>query len=186
VRKSAYFAGPYRWGRSLPGEKVSLSAERRLLALFVVAAGILTFFLPLITAEPTVLGNVRWSAWSIASQVMEGNLPYAASSAVNYIPIDSTLTYCVLLVALGVLCFVPSPRALAATGLIGGLSSCHALIWDFDKWHLERLFYGKTWASSEFVGHVDLHQLTIALLVVTIALFLVSFDAISGPEVVGH
>jgi hypothetical protein len=43
------------------------------------------------------------------------------------------------------------------------------------------MFYGKTWASPDSVGHVDFHRLTVAELTVMTALFLLSVDAISDP-----
>ena len=59
-----------RFSRTTP-----LGKRRKSLAFFVVALGIISFFWPLITTDPPVLGKTQWSAWNVVCQIYQGNLP---------------------------------------------------------------------------------------------------------------
>src|SRR5438445_12823706 len=53
----------------------SMGRRQRSFAFLIVVGGILTFFLPLVTTDPPVMGRTRWSEWNIACQAQAGNLP---------------------------------------------------------------------------------------------------------------
>jgi hypothetical protein len=74
-----------------------MGRRRRALALLAVVAGLLTFFLPLVTTDPAVMGRSRWSPWNISWQIYEGNLPPS-------IPFMATAVYLLLVLAFGAIC----------------------------------------------------------------------------------
>jgi hypothetical protein len=146
------FGGLNRSPRSLAEP---LGGRRRSLAFLAVTAGLLTFFLPLVTTDSDVMGRSRWSPWDISWQIYEGNLPRS-------IPIRVMLVYLILVFALGTLCLSPSRLGLARIAVFGLLASC---FWRGDRIDFELLFYGKiSYDNSGLIRHVGFVDLTIAFL----------------------
>jgi hypothetical protein len=59
----------------LAGNGLAMGPKRRSLALVVVAGGILTFFVPLVSTYPPVLQITDWSPFNIVRQMYLGHLP---------------------------------------------------------------------------------------------------------------
>jgi len=80
--------------------------------------------------------------------------------------------YLLLVVALIALCFSCSPEVLAKIAVVGWFTSW---FWRGDRISFEEMFYGD-WSYHNFslVRHVGFGQLTIVLLGIMLALFLVS------------
>src|SRR2546428_9130536 len=83
----------------------SMGRRKRSFAFLIVVGGILTFFLPLVTTDPPVMGRTRWSAWNLACQVQAGNLPpvrhYSERNEfLLSIPLMAAAIYMLLVVAL--------------------------------------------------------------------------------------
>jgi hypothetical protein len=156
-----------------------LGRARYSLAFFVLGVGVLSFFVPLVTTDPRVLGKTLWSPLNIAWQIAEGNLPNPATGGAAYLPTDTISVYLLILLTLAALLFFPHPKALATIGLVGTLVSYHARHWDL--YHFRWMFYGQTWADGNSAGRVDFSRLVSWLLVVMAALFLIALDAILDP-----
>jgi len=132
-----------------------LGRRRRSLAFLAVAAGLLTFFLPLVTTDPAVMGRSHWSPWNISWQIYEGSLPPS-------IPLMATAAYLLLLFAFGALCLDSSRDVLAKIAVFGLFTSW---LWRGDRSSFELLFYGKvSYHNLSLVRHVGLGDLTIVLL----------------------
>ena len=119
-----------RFSRTTP-----LGKRRKSLAFFVVALGIISFFWPLITTDPPVLGKTQWSAWNVACQIYQGNLPNRKLSdtcercdrqwvlALFYVPKLPTALYVLIVLALALLWLSRSATALALLGTMGAIAS---------------------------------------------------------------
>jgi hypothetical protein len=164
-----------------------MGRRKRSFALAIVVGGILTFFLPLVTADPPVMGRTRWSAWNIACQIQAGNLPpvrHYPNEFLLSIPLMAAGIYLLLVVALIALCFSCSPEVLAKIAVVGW---CTSWFWSGDRMSFEEMFYGD-WSYHNFslVRHVGFGQLTIVLLGVMLALFLVSRSKDIDDELLPH
>jgi len=154
-----------------------LGRRRRLLAFIVVTAGLLTFFLPLVTTNPAVMGHSHWSPWNISRQIYEGSLPPS-------IPFMATAVYLLLIVAFVVLCLDSSRDALAKIAIFGLFTSW---LWRGDRSSYEALFYGKvSYHNFALVRHVGFGDLTFVLLGAMGCLLYIAFnealDAESAPK----
>jgi len=98
-------------------------------------------------------------------------IPNGTSSLLS-IPLMAAAIYLLLVVALIALCFSCSPEVLAKIAVVGWFTSW---FWRGDRISFEEMFYGD-WSYHNFslVRHVGFGQLTIVLLGVMLALFLVS------------
>ena len=166
-----------------------MGRRKRSFAFLIVVGGILTFFLPLVTTDPPVMGRTRWSGWNIACQVQAGNLPpvrhYSERNEfLLSIPLMAAAIYLLLVVALIALCFSCSPEVLAKIAVVGWFTSW---FWRGDRISFEEMFYGD-WSYHNFslVRHVGFGQLTIVLLGVMLALFLVSRSEDIHSESIPH
>ena len=155
-----------------------LGMRRKTLA-FVVALGILSFFWPLITIDPPVLERTQWSAWNVAWQIYQGNLPNRSLSdtcercdrqwvlALFYVPKSPTAVYLLMVLALVLLCVSRSAWPLGLIGTMGAILTWAS--WKWDSTAFEELFYG-----GLFAGHVRLGQFMFLLLLVMVALVVIS------------
>jgi len=126
-----------------------LGRRRRLLALLAVGAGLLTFFVPLITIDSPVLGTTHWSAFSTVTSMYEGKLSQPVCErcgeplirSLLALPIEISVVYLLFGCALVALCFSESSKILAVLGSIGSivcLNAGYATTWAF-----EETFYGR-------------------------------------------
>jgi hypothetical protein len=126
-----------------------LGRRRRLLALLAVGAGLLTFFVPLVTIDPPVLGITHWSAFNTVTSMYEGKLSQPVCErcgeplirSMLALPIEISVVYLLFGCALVALCFSESPKILAVLASIGSivcLNAGYATMWAF-----EETFYGR-------------------------------------------
>lgn len=148
------------------GEGAPLGRRRTLLLLLIVSAGLLTFFVPLITTSPAVLGKERWSIFDVAWHVGQKELPPSNWSIhVVRLPLDPAFVYLLLLGVLSALLFLPRlHKRLAWMALLGIFLTLE--MGQFDDVDFERTFYEQASYRSNFalVHHVDFGQLVLTLL----------------------
>ena len=151
--------------------------SQRASALLVIAIGLLTFFLPLITVDPPVLDTTHWSAFDIVRQMYRGNLhaPPCERCGVPLVrafvalPAPVTAIYLMLVVALVPLLVPYAMNTVAAISGLGGIASLY--LWRRGTaWAFEDTFYGH-WSD---LRHVHYAWLQLALLGVMVALFLIA------------
>jgi hypothetical protein len=156
------------------------SSTSRFLALSIAAAGILTFFGPLVTVDPPVAGTTRWSAFSIVLQMYNGVLPSPICERCGEpvirtflaLPLWVTAEYFLILAALVILCLRMPANAIKSMA-IGGVISCYeGWYWrDFGAWNFEETFFG-----SSGHGHIHYGGLLATHLVVMGVLFMACLD----------
>ena len=155
------------------------SGTSRLLALSIVSAGILTFFYPFVTTDPTVAGAVRWSPFDIALQMFNGVLPAPACERCGEplirtllaLPFMVTIQYFFMMAAGVALCSHKSARVtiwIAAFGIYNCLRGEYGAA---TRQEFERTFFGLSRR-----GHVHYGELLAAHLVVMVAIVLTSLD----------
>ncbi|HSY03490.1 MAG TPA: hypothetical protein VK819_15110 [Acidobacteriaceae bacterium] len=54
-----------------------LGSRSRSMTLLLAVVGLVTFVVPLIGTNPTVMGQARWSPWDVVTGMLTGNLPAA-------------------------------------------------------------------------------------------------------------
>ena len=154
-------------------------------ALLVIALGLLTFFLPLITVDPPVLDTTHWSAFNIVLQMYRGNLHAPACErcgvplvrAFVALPAPVTAIYLLMLVALVPLSVPYAMNTVAAISGLGGIASLY--LWrPGTAWAFEATFYGH-WSR---VARVHYGLLQLALLGVMAALFLIATGGKNQPS----
>ncbi len=162
-----------------------LGLRPRLRALLVIALGFLTFFLPLVTVDPPVLGTTHWSAFNIVCQMHEGNLHAPACErcgepfvrALVALPFLVTLMYALMIAALLPLSVPYAMNTLAAISGLGVAGSLY--LWrNATAWAFEDTFYGR-WSS---VRHVHYGSLQLALFGVMVVLFLIAIGGDGAPS----
>jgi hypothetical protein len=93
----------------------------RTFAFFVTAFGLCTFFAPLASAKPAVLGRTEWSGLDILKHVFDGTL------RLSPVAFDVLASYLLMLFAIAALC-LPRPRKpLLALSVLGIICSSWAL-----------------------------------------------------------
>lgn len=152
-----------------------LANAHRAGAVVLILIGLLSFLEPLITTKPPVMGRTRWSPLDLVRQLQHGGLHGNVPSTVVVPSITFGLPYLLMLLALASLCFFPSPKLLAWSGVIGAIAS--ALAFRFGDMDLERLFYGKCCSMPGPVRHVELASV---LLIVMLVLTLLSLRGTSA------
>lgn len=152
----------------LYGEGSPLGPRRRSILLVIIAIGILTFFVPLMTTDPPVLHMTHWSLFTMLLRIFQGELPpshtWHLSLDVGYILfffLGPVIIYLVMLCLLTVLYFPALHRHLAAMAGFGAFATEE--MWRWDRYDFEVTFYGH---SGFPVRHVGLGQLVMALLAV--------------------
>ncbi len=149
--------------------------KNRAAAMVVIAIGLLSFFEPLITTKPPVMGRARWSLLDIVRQLQHGGLHTSAGNLV--LPsISFGLSYLLMLFGFFNLCFFPAQKVLVWVGGIGAIDA--SLIFRFGDMDLERIFYGRCCLLPGPVKHFALASV---LLVVMITLALLSRSEASKP-----
>ena len=154
------------------------SSASRFIALAIVAAGILTFFWPLVTVDPPVAGTTRWSAFSIVLQMYNGVLPPPICErcgdpwvrALLALPFTIVLDYLFMAAAALILCLRMPARVVVWTTLLGGYNCLNG-------WRVgTRLAFEETFFGFSRNGRVHYGGLLAAQLVVLGALFLACLD----------
>jgi hypothetical protein len=151
----------------------------RLLALFIVAVGLLTFFWPFVTTDPPVGGISRWSCLTIVEQMYKGALPTPAcercgepsARVLLALPFTVLLDYLFMIAAATAACSGRSARLLMGIALLGAYSCLRS--WGVGT---RLAFEGKFFGFRQ--GHVHYSGLLAAHLVVLLALFLVAQDVL--------
>ena len=164
-------------GENLRGQRRPiglLGAKRRLLAISILVLGLTTFFIPLISTDPAVMGTGSWSLWNVVAAVQNGTLTNPPN--LNFIVIPGSI-YVLMAVDLLGLCFstlFSVSKVQATISLIGAWLCLVARYSHLGQknWELDRFFYGRI-----PIGHANSGLLTTWLLVVTSTLFLVCLDA---------
>lgn len=159
-----------------------LGTAQRTLGLLIVGAGLLTFFFPLITTDPPVLGRSHWSPLLITVQMCEGQLPrshgmnsVSPGDVLFSIPLMFTAMYLLDLAALATLFLSPYPKLMRG---IAWAELCMCWAWRGDRRSFELLFYG-TFSYREgfsLVRHVSIGQLTFILVAVMGVIWLLSME----------
>ena len=153
---------------TLYGEGSPLGRRRRSILLIIIAVGILTFFAPLITTDPPVLGRTQWSVFELSLHVYQRELPPSRQWAIDpvMLPPDPVVLYSLLLCLLAILRFPGLHRHLAAIAVIGIF--VNGEMWKFQGVDFERTFYGHASydPNLSLSRHVGFGQLVLALLAV--------------------
>jgi hypothetical protein len=155
-------------------EMKKLANAHRAGAVVLISIGLLSFFEPLITTKPPVMGRTQWSLLDLVRQLHHGGFHGNLLGDVVVPSLSFGLPYLLMLLALASLCFFPSPKLLAWSGVIGAIAS--ALAFRFGDMDLERLFYGKCCSMPGPVKHVKLASV---LLIVMVMLTLLSLRGTS-------
>lgn len=175
------------WG-IVGGRGAPLGPKRRSLALMVVVGGILTFFVPLVSTNPPVVGTTEWSPFSIVRQMYFGRLPQPICETCGEpiirsllaLPPFVTIVYALMISALVALCFPAAPVALARMGLIGIVLSLDTYMFRggvnfVTKWEFEKTFYGDPQSlAPSSNGPVHYGWLTVAMFAVMGALVFIA------------
>ena len=157
-----------------------LGRRRASLAFLVIASGLLTFFLPLVTTDPAVMGISHWSAWNISSEIYLGNLALKRNDLLSSIPIMPTSVYILLVLALAMLWISPSRDTFKKMAVVGIFTSW---FWRGDRRAFEELFYGNFgYQNFSLVRRVETGQLTIVLLVVMGCLLFIATNEDLGRD----
>ena len=114
------FAICYTITRPRPRLSTSLGTTRAL-AFLVTAFGLCTFFAPLASTNPSVLGRTQWSGLNIMSQVYTGKL------LLSPVAFDVGLSYPLMLFAMVALCLPYARKVLLVISLLGIICSGWAL-----------------------------------------------------------
>jgi hypothetical protein len=93
----------------------------RTFAFFVTAFGLCTFFAPLASANPAVLGRTVWSGLDILKHVYDGTL------RLSPVAFDVLSTYLLMLFAIAALCLRRPRKPLLALSVLGIICSSWAL-----------------------------------------------------------
>ena len=93
---------------------------RKLLAFCLLAMGLYTFFMPLVSIHPAVMSRTEWSAWDICSNIFYGKLR-PSPGMFGYLLTNIALQYLVMLImsALTALSFSRSRKLLMIIGVVG-------------------------------------------------------------------
>jgi hypothetical protein len=150
-------------------DSVHLGPRRRLLAITILGIGLLTFFAPLITTQPPVLGKTRWSMFDIVSNVYSGDFFPSRAQIVSF-PIAVPIAYLLISCSLLVVCFFRSQGALPAIAVAGMLLAVRAWYWERGDFQL--MFYGAP--GSKDWPQVGVGSLVISLLLVMGALLFIT------------
>ena len=117
--------------RRMQQGRSSLGRKRKLLALLVILAGSLTFFIPLVTTDVPVADRSDWSPFRIVQEMREGKLPAPVwcetcgeptVRTLLALPLDVSLSYTALVLGLTALLIPEWPGLLKGIAFIGGVN----------------------------------------------------------------
>lgn len=157
---------------------MKLPSTSRPLALSIVLAGLLSFFWPLVTSEPSVAGVNRWSCFQVVEKMYVGELPAPICEtcddprirALLALPLTVDLNYLVGLVAGFVLGMSEPATPLMCISLLGGYQCVRG--WDLAL----RIEWNRTLFGNSGLGHVHYNGLMMTHLLIISLLFLVGLD----------
>ncbi len=132
-----------------------------ILAFVAVGIGLLTFFLPLISTQPAILGKNRWSMYGIMDGVYAGDF-FPSRSEIVLLPISLLISYALMLGSLVRLCFARPQALLRFVAGLNILLVVRSGYWE--KSDFQRMFHSS--AGSTAWPTVDLGPLTICLLAI--------------------
>lgn len=145
-----------------------VATTQRVGAALVIATGLVSFFVPLITTTPSVMGKRQWSLFDVIWQLQLGSLQGSAADLI--VPgVAFGLPYLLMLLAMVCLWVFPDADFLARVGIAGAIVA--SLIFRFGNMDLEVIFYGK---CCSFPIPVRPWGLTSLLLVVMVMLALLA------------
>ena len=156
-----------------------LGPTRGLLAVSVIALGLLTFFIPLINTNPPAMRLPNWSVWGVVRGVQSGTFAGLVDEGfIQFLGFYYTVL-AVNLIGLFLSPLFSVPKIQMTIALIEFMASFHAKYSYFGQkhWELRTMFYGES--SS---GHVNVDHLLTDLMVIAAVLVLVALDAILDPE----
>jgi hypothetical protein len=116
-----------------------LGRKRRGIAILFLALGLCSFFEPLIKVDPAVMNRTRWSPFTIARELYQGNLAHSVSD-VLFAPLEVGGIYLLFLAALIAVLSSRSQKFVLTIGAIGAALCLE--VFDFGDIDFERLFYG--------------------------------------------
>ncbi|WP_035356860.1 hypothetical protein [Edaphobacter aggregans] len=166
-----------------PDRLKAFGKRRRSFAIGLVVIGLCSIFVPLIVADPAVLGRTHLSPFDILSQLHAGTLGFrdgVGPAWMNPAVVYLTATYLLLSAALLALLVYPSPK------LVVGLAASVSLFPELRNWSspydelsgsLKSLFYGSG------AGLVDLTSYATLLLFVVIGVLATSYlETLDDPD----
>ena len=142
---------------------------RKQMAFVILAIGLLTFTVPLVSTTPPVMGRTQWSAWNIAAQVYARKLP-VPDGRFDEALVEIALIYLLMLFALVALCFPRSEKPVRFLAGVGFAISSLAKFWRFG---FVQTFYGYFGHTRNW--HVGAGPAWFVLPFIMPALLLVSF-----------
>jgi hypothetical protein len=151
----------------LLGFGVPFGPKRRTLTLGVLLVGVLTFFVPLVTTDPPVLGRSQWSVFDMVWHICQRELPPSRywSLKLIYLPLDCFFIYLLFLSAILLLRFPNLHKQLARISVLGIFLL--AEMWQWDKDSFEVTFYGHvSYQNLSSIRHVGFGQLTLVLIAI--------------------
>jgi hypothetical protein len=164
--------------------------KREHVAFVFLAIGLSSFFMPLITVDPAVMNQTRWSPFHTFYALYEGNLHFEFVSGPPYYffplaPFELAAVYLAMLWALFAVAYPPRQFLLAVTffvtsgllavGFFTGRTSTFGRprFGGSFTYDLECVFYkGASQQVPGYFGHVNCSQLLTVLLAASLALML--------------
>jgi hypothetical protein len=120
-----------------------LGGPRKRFAFALIIVGLMTFFLPIVTLDPPLLNRAHWSPFHILSAVYAGALPVARGHF-DEVLVEIALLYVLMILALGAVYLLASPKPLTVISFLGFVVSSAARFW-----HLGFLFMFDYWAPNQ-------------------------------------
>src|SRR5581483_3834884 len=153
-----------------------LDDARRLLACSALGIGLLTFFLPLITTQPAILNETRWSMYGIVAGVYAGRF-FPIRTEVVLLPISFLIAYALMVCSLIRLCFA---RPQAVLRFVAGADILLALrAWYWEKADFQQMFHSS--AGSTAWPQVGLGTLCLSVIASMAALLVITARS-TGPN----
>jgi hypothetical protein len=112
------------------------SKTRRRLAAVILALGLSTFFMPLFSVSPPVMGRSVWTAWNLASHVYAQRSPFADVSFTLGLS-GVALVYVLMLCGLVAIVLPRPKKVLVAIAVFGSIAGYDPFYWGhsmFARW----------------------------------------------------
>lgn len=156
-------------------DHTDLNPTSRLVAFLTVAIGLLTFFLPLITTQPAILSETRWSLYGIVAGVYAGRF-FPIRSELLSLPISLPVAYALMVGSIIRLCFARPQTVLRFIAGVDILLAVRA--WYWEKADFQRIFYSS--ASSTAWPQVDLGTLSVCIIASMTTLLVITTRSITS------